>query len=334
MDFHNIKSFENRSLVYSLINSTVKHPTLGDFQVLEGISKTKIVRYKVNHVDFDAKAITAIKTHQELKHENLLSFEGMIPVSKKESYFVFEYFKTTLHNQISYHSNVKKKFAEEEILQLLEETTNALAYLQSYNVSHDQIRSDNIVKINSTYKLIDPIYFKRYEAPYKNVPNKVSKLLTKIVSPELAHFAQKNMVDRVNGRFKSDIYALGLVALDAMTVTNDSKVSITDKLDLAAQLYSVKLVGIVRKMLEKVISLRLDSKICNMYLKDINGHPRQSVPEQNSKVLHKGYEGNMSRESNYYRKELKPTKVSTLNHPYFFIEAIYTQYKLGLKSYS
>ena len=130
----------------------------------------------------------------------------------QELYLVQEFIEgVTLRNELEN----RKKFDEDETIKLLEDVLNALNFIHSQKLIHRDIKPDNLIKRKSDARvvLID------FGAVKQQVTELVATPGTKIYTegyapPEQIKGVAKNC---------SDIYALGMTALEALTGVEPEK---------------------------------------------------------------------------------------------------------------
>lgn len=98
------------------------------------------------------------------------------------------------------------------------------------------------------------------------------KFHTKIITPEVRNALYRDIIDPVHETYKDDVYGLGLIALDLMTMKVDPSIPVEKRLERSNFLFSNVLVRFVKKLVEKIVSLRLDPVACNQYIERIQLH--------------------------------------------------------------
>lgn len=110
-----------------------------------------------------------------------------------------------------------ERLLESQIIQLLEEILDILVFVHSEGVIHRDIKPDNIMRRDSDHKLvlIDFGAIKQVQNPVLNIPTQGQSVATstRIGTPGYSPTEQ----DRGKPRACSDIYALGMVAIQALT---------------------------------------------------------------------------------------------------------------------
>jgi len=204
-----------------------------------------------------------------LNHPNISKFEGYDELSNNECLVFFEYFDCTLKAEIQKKSSEKTRFTEDELVHFIRNASAGLAYLEEKRMVHGQIRVENIVKVGQQYKLLNMTTFGNYKSTYHQALEEMRRTQIRLLSPQLQDALNNKIVDPVHEGYKDDVYALGVVVLDMMTLCTDSGMPVADKLKKASEVYSKPLINFVKKMLEHIMSLRFDCISCNRYIEEI-----------------------------------------------------------------
>jgi len=135
----------------------------------------------------------------------------------KISIFI-EVLEKTLFDRLEEGIANQVAFNEIEVLLLAENLVSALAYFQSKEVNHGDIRPVNVFTTLDAYKLSDPTL-----AAQKNTNAFVVAAVLgekTLLAPEvLKHLPQKEL-DITYDKFKADVFALGATLLSVATLTN------------------------------------------------------------------------------------------------------------------
>jgi len=309
---------------YHPTHETISHPTLGSFIVLQDNQGTKVLQ---KHIPFEQ--VLSIDTalfdqYENLSYNRIIQLKGFTEELNKQKpgYQVYyEFFNETLKDEIERKASEGSHYSELEILKILQNISSSLSYMQAAKIHHGDIKSVNIVKAGNEYKVLNPALFGKTQVlpqvPRPNFP----KNYTRIMTPDIRHALHRDVLDSVHEDYKDDVYGMGLVALDLMTLRVEPSIPVQKRLEQANFFYSNTLVRFVRKMLEDVLSLRLDPVSCNAYIEDIHlkhglvSFRRFSVHARNQSVTPRDVNSELGKEESFsssHKKELNsPNKRRT-----------------------
>lgn len=139
----------------------------------------------------------------------------------------------------------QKKFNENETAKLLDDVLNALSFIHSKNIIHRDIKPDNLIRRKTDNKIVMIDFGAVKQKVTQLVPTPGTKIHTKGYAPP---------EQEKNGEAESysDIYALGMTALEALTGVEPEKLKdATGKVVWPSQVQvSDKLKKILEKMVE------------------------------------------------------------------------------------
>lgn len=188
------------------------------------------------------------------------------------SLLYFEYASITL-SQLIAQRRPTKLFIERDILALLRGISSALAYLQINSVSHGNINSNRVFfdENHGIFKIYDEeLLLGENQAFYEAKTGRRAFL-----SPEIINFYRNPQIYEIRGNlYKTDVFALGLVALEAATLKPSEEIyekgsltinaaKIDERLIFLMKHYSRELVHVIRMMLEIDEDVRPDP--CELY---------------------------------------------------------------------
>ena len=163
----------------------------------------------------------------------------------------------------------KNPYKEEEIINIIRQVVSALAYLQKKNITHRDIKPQNILLFKQNiFKVADL-------GEAKNAENKSQKMTLRgselYMSPLLYERYKNNRKDVLHNPYKSDVFSLGFSFLYAMNLNlniienirefKNMKIiinSINRDLESGKYIYSDKLMQIIFKMIETDENKRYD----------------------------------------------------------------------------
>ena len=139
---------------------------------------------------------------------------------------VYPLLEMNLKTYIENFKNQKQNIPESQVLKLIYTLTSAMSYLQSKEIAHRDIKPQNILvtreKNNDdpSFYLID---FGIAKTGVGNTQTNTNVGTRNYLSPELAKAMDKNLYELVYNPFKSDIFSLGLVFLQVLTLESIKK---------------------------------------------------------------------------------------------------------------
>ena len=164
--------------------------------------------------------------------------------------------------EILLRSKQKKFYTENELLRILTELVSTFAELQRHNISHRDIKPQNILLFpDNSFKISDFGEAKYLSSNNKYTINKTIRATELYMSPILFYSLKKKTISKYtqHNTFKSDVFSLGLCLLFASTLTFNSLYEIRElnnnilikrSLNKYLQRYSSKFTDILYSMLE------------------------------------------------------------------------------------
>ncbi len=146
------------------------------------------------------------ETLERLKHEQIPQLLAYFE-ENQEFYLVQDYIEgTVLEDELQHHS-----FAETQVLGLIWSLVTVLEYIHRQNVIHRDIKPQNIIRCRSSkkYVLIDFGSVKELSLEIAEGPKKTVGIGSRGFAPPEQYAGRP--------RFSSDIYAVGMVAIQALT---------------------------------------------------------------------------------------------------------------------
>lgn len=214
-----------------------------------------------------------IKVNQE-KTDLLFNFikktnsNGVIKVygaqceKKNESefnyYVLMELAEVDWENEIKSRSEKKQNYTEGELLQILKQLVRTFALLQKNNITHRDVKPQNILKVNGTYKVCD--FGEAKIIAGDGTIHQTIRGTELYMSPILFHALNSRQTHIVHNTYKSDVFSLGMCLFLAATLTFHSLYDIRElkSMDKIKNIlvkylvvkYSYNFVDILLKMLE------------------------------------------------------------------------------------
>ena len=136
-------------------------------------------------------------------------------------YVLMELAKTDWEIEIKYRSKHKMFYTEKELLNIIKQLINCYSLLQKCNITHRDVKPQNILIINTYYKICD--FGEAMITHGKNgiihQPIRGSELY---MSPILFEALNNHQRDVIHNTYKSDVFSLGMCIFFAATLTFQS----------------------------------------------------------------------------------------------------------------
>ncbi len=181
-------------------------------------------------------------------------------------YVLMELAETDWEKEIKKRKVKKKFYTEGELFDILKQLTKTFALLQRNNITHRDIKPQNVLVVNKTYKVCDFGEAKVTEG--NDVIRQTIKGTELYMSPILFRALNKRQVHIIHNTFKSDVFSLGMCIFLAATLTFQSLYDIRELKDMQMiknilvkyliAKYSYDFVHILVKLLEVSEELRPD----------------------------------------------------------------------------
>ena len=203
-----------------------------------------------------------------LSHPNIIKILGVYSNKLDKTTFVvyvlMEVGISDWEKEITSYKTKKMKYSESELINILKQLISSLSFLQKNNISHRDIKPQNILIFkNKVYKLTDFGEARRIREKDNN-NNSLAQYSLKgtelYMSPLLFNGLRTGQIDIKHNTYKSDVYSLGLCLLYAATANDKSLFEVRriiemDKIRRYVSLalkdkYSEKLIDIIVSMLE------------------------------------------------------------------------------------
>ncbi|KRX00069.1 Protein kinase-like domain [Pseudocohnilembus persalinus] len=175
-------------------------------------------------------------------------------------FLYYEYYTHNLDVEITRRHKRAEYFTENEIWYLLDSLVSACYFMQKNGIYHGDIRPVNVYLNNQGQtKLGDHSLLNQYKNGYAKSFMGIDYTY---LSPELLQQMKLKQNESNNSYFKSDVYALGITILEAMTLISGQTIydwdnmqikqqQIQDFLNRASARYSQDLLSIISQMLQK-----------------------------------------------------------------------------------
>jgi hypothetical protein len=255
--------------------------TYGKIYLVEDSNKNRFSMKKIfanNEEEFES----FIKEYELVKkspHSNILKILG---ISKKRLdhttyglYILMELGITDWEKDIKQRKMINSYYSEKELIDVSKQLIDALYFLQTKDISHRDIKPQNIILFNNKlYKIAD-----FGEAKQISMRENEKQILTMrgtelYMSPALFFGLKNNLCDIKHNTFKSDVFSLGYCLLYAATL----EVKVLHDVRYIRDNRTLSLT--IKKLLSKTFSLRFINLIIRML--DINESTRYDFVELKS----------------------------------------------------
>ena len=181
-------------------------------------------------------------------------------------YVLMELAEIDWEKEIKKRKDNKNYYTEGELFEILKQLVKTFAFLQRKNITHRDIKPQNILLVNKAYKVCD--FGEAKVTDGNNVIHQTIKGTELYMSPILFRALNKRQTHIIHNTFKSDVFSLGMCLFLAATLTFQSLYDIRELKDMELiknilvkyliAKYSYDFVHILIKMLEINENLRPD----------------------------------------------------------------------------
>ena len=199
----------------------------------------------------------------KIKHPNVIKILGIYNNKlDKTTYVVYvlmEVGLTDWEKEIKKYNDKHIEYTENELINIIKQLTSVLAFLQKKNISHRDIKPQNILVFkNKIYKIADFGEAKQIDNISKSIVVNSLRGTELYMSPLLFNGLRTGQVDIKHNVFKSDVYSFGLCILYA-AVTSNKPLYETRKF---VEMSSIK--KYINKLLKNKYSNKFIQLLCTM----------------------------------------------------------------------
>ena len=230
--------FQNRKKVYRIIQNFITKT--GSKNIIHLYC---ILCYKKKSINNDN-----INQNQNIKNENY----------HYEYYELMEKAEKDWEEEISERKQTDKYYTEKELFNIIFQLVSVLSLLEKYNITHRDIKPQNILILNGNYKLCDFNELKELEMDGLIIQRVRGSEL--YMSPILFYGLHNNIYKVRHNTYKSDVFSLGMCLFYAASLTYGGVDSIRELIDMneikkiiydyLGNRYSEKLIFLILNMLE------------------------------------------------------------------------------------
>ena len=186
--------------------------------------------------------------------------------SQYHFYVLMELAEIDWEKEIKKRKENKQYYTEGELFEILKQLIKTFALLQKKNITHRDIKPQNVLVVNNIYKVCD--FGEAKVTDGKDIIHQTIKGTELYMSPILFRALNKRQTHIVHNTYKSDVFSLGMCLFLAATLTFQSLYDIRELKDMELiknilvkyliAKYSYDFVHILIKMLEIKEELRPD----------------------------------------------------------------------------
>ena len=172
---------------------------------------------------------------------------------------------TDWEKEIKKHIEKNIFYKEKELIQIIKQLTQVFSFLQKSNISHRDIKPQNILVFkNNIYKIADFGEAKQIENLTINLISNSLRATELYMSPLLFNGLRSGQVDIKHNVFKSDVYSFGLCILFASSLQTISLYDIRKSVDMKE----------VKKYLEKMLGNKYSQKFIDLLANLLDIHEK------------------------------------------------------------
>ena len=181
-------------------------------------------------------------------------------------YVLMELAEIDWEKEIKKRKQTKEYYTEGELFEILKQLIKTFAFLQKNNITHRDIKPQNVLIVNKIYKVCD--FGEAKVTDGSDVIHQTIKGTELYMSPILFRALNKRQTHIIHNTYKSDVFSLGMCLFLAATLTFQSLYDIRELKDMDViknilvkyliAKYSYDFVHILIKMLEVNEDLRPD----------------------------------------------------------------------------
>ena len=237
---------------------------------LYALKKLKIIgHHELKNIQRRVKIIQNLI--KKIGHNGLIKIYGdkFIELSRQNEYnyyIIMELIEVDWDLEIKNRKEKSSYYSEEELLQIIFQLVKTLSLMQKNNVTHRDIKPQNVLVSRGIYKLCDFGDVKIINGDGIIMqPVRGSELY---MSPILFYAYNKRVTTVLHNTYKSDVFSLGMCILLASTLTSKTLYNIRELRDInivstivtkaLIKRYSQNIIDLIIKMLQIDENLRFD----------------------------------------------------------------------------
>ena len=262
-----------------IIINLIGQGTFGKIYCVQWIKNNKLYAMKKLELqsseelkEFQGKVKMVKKLLQKTNHSGFIKILGdkFIPLYDYKCYcnyyIIMELGERDWEKEIQLRFLHQKYYSEYELYQIIYQLVKTLSLMQRYNVSHRDIKPQNILIINGIYKICDFGEARIIDGNGLVIQHVRGSQL--YMSPILFYAYNHNVSQVLHNTYKSDVFSLGMCILLAATLSGYTLYDIREIIDINTITkiifnalngrYSKNIINLIIKMLQIDENLRMD----------------------------------------------------------------------------
>ena len=262
-----------------IIINLIGQGTFGKIYCVQWIKNNKLYAMKKLELqsseelkEFQGKVKMVKKLYKKTNHSGFIKILGdkFIPLYDYKCYcnyyIIMELGERDWEKEIQLRFLHQKYYSEYELFQIIYQLVKTLSLMQRYNVSHRDIKPQNILIINGIYKICDFGEARIIDGNGLVIQHVRGSQL--YMSPILFYAYNHNVSQVLHNTYKSDVFSLGMCILLAATLSGYTLYDIREIIDINTITkiifnalngrYSKNIINLIIKMLQIDENLRMD----------------------------------------------------------------------------
>ena len=262
-----------------IIINLIGQGTFGKIYCVQWIKNNKLYAMKKLELqsseelkEFQGKVKMVKKLYKKTNHSGFIKILGdkFIPLYDYKCYcnyyIIMELGERDWEKEIQLRFLHQKYYSEYELYQIIYQLVKTLSLMQRYNVSHRDIKPQNILIINGIYKICDFGEARIIDGNGLVIQHVRGSQL--YMSPILFYAYNHNVSQVLHNTYKSDVFSLGMCILLAATLSGYTLYDIREIIDINTITkiifnalngrYSKNIINLIIKMLQIDENLRMD----------------------------------------------------------------------------
>ena len=262
-----------------IIINLIGQGTFGKIYCVQWIKNNKLYAMKKLELqsseelkEFQGKVKMVKKLYKKTNHSGFIKILGdkFIPLYDYKCYcnyyIIMELGERDWEKEIQLRFLHQKYYSEYELFQIIYQLVKTLSLMQRYNVSHRDIKPQNILIINGIYKICDFGEARIIDGNGLVIQHVRGSQL--YMSPILFYAYNHNVSQVLHNTYKSDVFSLGMCILLAATLSGYTLYDIREIIDINTitkiifntlnKRYSKNIINLIIKMLQIDENLRMD----------------------------------------------------------------------------
>ena len=262
-----------------IIINLIGQGTFGKIYCVQWIKNNKLYAMKKLELqsseelkEFQGKVKMVKKLYKKTNHSGFIKILGdkFIPLYDYKCYcnyyIILELGERDWEKEIQLRFLHQKYYSEYELYQIIYQLVKTLSLMQRYNVSHRDIKPQNILIINGIYKICDFGEARIIDGNGLVIQHVRGSQL--YMSPILFYAYNHNVSQVLHNTYKSDVFSLGMCILLAATLSGYTLYDIREIIDINTITkiifnalngrYSKNIINLIIKMLQIDENLRMD----------------------------------------------------------------------------